>query len=226
MKTEVRIAIVEPKYQVNLGYIARVAKNFGIGQLYLINPRCNWKGKQAIKYSKHAHELLEGAKVCKSIGAASRGFLVLGTTGIWRKAQNSFNNAYTLDRISGMIKKNRSGKVCILIGRDDIGITREEVRECDAVVFIPADRDYPILNVSHALAIMLYVIGGSVRHETEGLYATDEIDGFVRSFYKNISKKKRIRDPRAVSQVLGRILRRANVTKMEINALHAAFSDN
>lgn len=221
-----RIAIVEPKYQVNLGYIARVAKNFGIKELYLINPRCNWKGKQAIKYSKHAHELLEKAKIRASIGAATKGFLVLGTTGIWRKAQNSFNNAYTLDRIAGMIKSNRSRKVCLLIGRDDIGLTREETRDCDAIVFIPTESDYQILNVSHALAIMLYVILGARSDEVESLYATDQIDGFVRLFYRNISKKKRIRDPRAVSQVLGRILRRANATKMEINALHAAFSDN
>jgi tRNA/rRNA methyltransferase len=218
--------MVEPKYQVNLGYIARVAKNFGIEELYLVNPRCNWKGKQAIKYSKHAHELLEKAKIRSSIGSASKGFLLLGTTGIWRKAQNSFQNAYTLDRISKMIKGNRSRKVCILIGRDDTGLSKEEVRDCDAIVFIPTATGYPILNISHALAIMLYVINGSRSDETEALYATGEIDGFVKLFYRNISKKEKIRDPKAVSQVLGRILRRANATKMEINALHAAFSDN
>ena len=63
-----KVAVMEPKYQQNLGYIARVCRNFGVDTLVLINPRCDHKGKEAIKYSKHAADILKGARVLKRIG--------------------------------------------------------------------------------------------------------------------------------------------------------------
>jgi tRNA C32,U32 (ribose-2'-O)-methylase TrmJ len=119
--------------------------------------------------------------------------------------------------------------MCILIGRDDIGLTSEEMGDCDAVVFIPADADYPVLNISHALAILLYEFRG--RHnkppELDMMYATDkEIENLDRMFYAKVSRNKKIRNRKAVAGALKRILRRARPTKMEINALHAAFSGN
>ena len=56
-----KLVIVSPKYQMNIGYIARIAKNFGIEKLHIVKPRANINGKKAIMFSKHAHELLENA---------------------------------------------------------------------------------------------------------------------------------------------------------------------
>ena len=81
----------------------------------------------------------------------------MGTTGLWSKTDRSFHNVYTLQS-AGRILKNagRSKRIVLLIGRDDTGLSKEELRECDATIFIGADKDYPVLNISHALAIMLY----------------------------------------------------------------------
>ena len=49
-----KIIIVEPKYQINIGYIARVSMNFGIGKLYFVKPRAKLTGSKAIMFSKHA----------------------------------------------------------------------------------------------------------------------------------------------------------------------------
>ena len=44
----------------------------------------------------------------------------------------------------------------MLFGREGTGLTQEEIAKCDLLVSIPADKRYPILNLSHALAIILY----------------------------------------------------------------------
>ena len=80
-----KIIIVEPRYQINLGYMARVSKNFGVERLFLVNPRTKIGGR-AIMFSKHAKDLLLNAKVYKSLEQAIIGCdIVIGTTGIWRK---------------------------------------------------------------------------------------------------------------------------------------------
>ena len=225
----IRIAVMQPKYQVNLGYIARIAKNFGIGELYLIAPRCKWRGKQAIKYSKHAHALLDGAHICGSIKEAAAGRMVVGTTGIWRKSRSSFYNSYSLYDFAELARRNRNRQLCILLGRDDIGLTSEEMKECDAVVFIPASADYPVLNISHALAILLYEFGRGEKDvwRLKGSYATGkELDALARRFSDRIAKNSRIRDKKAVGGAFRRMLKRARPTTMEVNALHSAFSDD
>jgi tRNA/rRNA methyltransferase len=222
---EIRVAIMQPKYQINLGYMARVAKNFGITELYLIKPRCKWDGKQAIQYSKHANELLKGAKICKTLEEASDGFFLIGTTGLWRKSSASFYNAYSLDDTKKMVSKNGHKKICILIGRDDIGLTKEEIAQCDAMLYVPADIDYPVLNISHALAIILSAFYEPKGKGPERSYVPEEdLDPLVKMFYRSMEGNERIRDKPAIARALRRILKRAKPTKREVNALYAAFA--
>ena len=58
-----KVIVVEPRYQVNLGYIARVSKNFGVQRLFFVKPRTPLAGKRAVMFAKHGRELLESAKV-------------------------------------------------------------------------------------------------------------------------------------------------------------------
>ncbi len=114
---KLEVAVMEPKYQQNLGYIARVCKNFGIRDLVLINPRCNHTGREAVKYSKHAVDLLRGAKIIKGIKRLDSDFLI-GTTGIWHKSNASYYNIYSLETLSGLVKSSWQGRMlhCFLGG--------------------------------------------------------------------------------------------------------------
>ena len=222
----IEIAVMEPKYQVNLGYIARVSKNFGVKRLMLINPRCNYRGKEAIKYSKHARDLLQRARICRSIKDIDRGFIV-GTTGIWHKTGNAFYNLYGLDRIGKMAMRAASAgrKTIILLGRDDTGLTKEELRSCDATVSIETDKDYPVLNISHALAIILHALGpakstGRKEPYADGIYQ----QRVFRLFERNVKANKRIRDKQSVNMAFRHVIRRAMPTRKEINALSIAMA--
>ena len=223
----IKVILVEPLYQINLGYIARVSKNFGVKRLCMVRPRCNHKGAQAIKYAKHARELLLGAKICDSIAKETAGSLVIGTTAVWKKAGGAFHNVYTLDKALEMMGRHR-GRISLLIGRDDTGLTKEELSMCDATVFIPTEEAYPALNISHALAILLYSLTKTRMPREAGfqrMYASSEdIRMLERLFAMLISHRHDIRDKRAVAMAFSHLIARASPTKKELRALSIALS--
>ncbi len=215
-------------YQVNLGYAARTMKNFGMSRMYLVRPRCNHMGKQAIKYSKHARDLLEGAKVCDSIARAAPGAFTIGTTAVWHKTERGMFNVYTPAAMRRMLKNVRGRDVALLIGRDNTGLTKEELAACDATVFIPASKAYPTLNITHALAILLYELLGAERAKDYGmerLYASGaELSVVDRLFESTVMSRADIRDKRAVADAFAHLLARASPTKQELRTLAVAFS--
>lgn len=222
----IRVVMVEPEYQQNLGYIARVMKNFGLSELVLVNPKCKYNGAEAIKYSKHAREVLETAKVSRSLTAASRG-LVIGTTGVWRKADSSFYNIFNLSEMRSKPKWKKED-ITIVLGRDGTGLTTEEIRDCDAMVFIGANDGYPVMNISHALAIVLYEFtmdGFSRKYVFDDMRADVAYQKrLIKLFEMSVKRNKSIRNKAAVSGAFRRILKRSVPTKAEINALAVALA--
>ncbi|MDE1865301.1 MAG: RNA methyltransferase [Candidatus Micrarchaeota archaeon] len=227
MKQRIRVVMVEPEYQQNLGYVARVMKNFGLSRLVLVNPRCKHTGKEAIKYSKHAREVLEGARVAKSLKSAARG-LTIGTTGIWRKADSSFYNIFNLPELRNRPDWKRSREITLVLGRDGAGLNKVEIRDCDALVFIGTNPEYPVMNISHALAVMLYELTTptlSKRYNFDDLRADSKYqERLIKLFDISVRRNKAIRDKKAVSGAFRRILKRSVPTKSEINALAVALS--
>jgi tRNA/rRNA methyltransferase len=223
------VAVMEPKYQQNLGYISRVSKNFGIEKLIIINPRCNYKGREAIKYSKHARELLEKATILDSIKDIDAD-LIIGTTGIWHKTNASYYNVYGLEKLSKFAKRINSARirVVLLLGRDDTGLSREELRECDATVFVSASKDYPVLNISHALAIILSRIAEKRKVDyafMNRIYADSKSErNLFRLFGDSLKGNKKIRDKESVLMAFRHVVRRSVPTRKEINALSIALA--
>ena len=225
---ELRIVVVEPIYQVNLGYIARACKNFGVKRLNLVNPKCKYKGKEAVKYSKHARDLLESAAVFKSIAQATKGTFVVGTTALWRKTGKAFYNVYTPGKLLGLVKRNRISRVSVLIGRDNIGLTKDELAGCDATIYIPTSGEYSALNISHALVIILYSFSSYLIKSDKDMEsnAADhrDIEGLSRLFKMVVSKRKDIRDKKAVTMAFNHVIKRSAPTGKELAALSAALS--
>ncbi len=223
-----KIIIVQPRYQINLGYIARVSKNFGIKRLFFVKPRTKI-GQRAIMFSKHAHELLENAKIYPNLQSAiSDCDVVVGTTGIWRKAKVSFKRIYLIEEMAKRISKlGPNKKVAILIGRDDIGLTKEEIERCDMVAYIGTNPDYPVLNISHALGILLYLLnskGFKPVYDDTLSRKTDkkELDHLFRLFDK-VTEKKRIRNKKAVRGVFRRLVYISQPNVQEVHALITAL---
>ncbi|MBD3188261.1 TrmJ/YjtD family RNA methyltransferase [Candidatus Bathyarchaeota archaeon] len=153
------VLLVEPKTAGNVGSIARLMKNFETGRLYLLNPRYS-NDDEALGFAMHGRDILERAKVfdgtpTKSIfqSLISNYQLVVATTGKASSRKKVFRVP-----ISPRIAASRlvGEGTLLVLGREDTGLTDDELKLCDMVVTIPAGNEYPILNLSHAAGIILY----------------------------------------------------------------------
>ena len=212
----VRIVLVEPEYEINLGHCARAIANFGFSELYLVNPQCNHLGFEAKKYSKHALEILEKAKVVKSLKGAVKGCsLVIGTSGILNRHKGTVRNPISSKEIGKAVGK---GRIAILFGREGIGLREKEIDACDLLVHIPTHRTYSVMNISHALAIMLYEIS-ALKLQDGKEFANERERKTAIKYFTELAKKAGMRNPRKTSTAFKRLLGRANPTKLEINCV-------
>ncbi|MCP8316199.1 MAG: TrmJ/YjtD family RNA methyltransferase [archaeon] len=152
----ISIALVEPIYEVNVGHIARVMKNFGLEELLLINPKVDLS--KARKFASHGVDILERAKET-SFDELKKSFdMIVGTTAIVAKRQSKIlRKALTPEDLAENLK-DFSGNLCLLFGREATGLKNEELKLCDLVVSINTGTEYRTLNISHSVAIILYEI--------------------------------------------------------------------
>ena len=190
-------------------------------------PRCNRSGKQAIKYAKHSRELLDSASVLGSLAALPGGAFVVGTTGIPHKAERAFHNVYNVKDAVRMARRaaDSGREIIILLGRDDTGLSKEELRACDATVFIETSGDYPVLNISHALAILLHEFSKIGHRGRKEKFASAQLQERLSLLFARIVKSNgRIRDGRSVEMAFRHVLSRASPTVKEVNALSIAMA--
>ena len=74
------VTVVGAEYPVNLGYTARLMKNFGVERLYLVGARCDMRA--ASVYASHGSDILEGAEVVTLEKVRRIHDLLLATTAI------------------------------------------------------------------------------------------------------------------------------------------------
>lgn len=212
-----RVILVEPEYELNIGATARAMANFGFSDLVLVRPKCNHLGFDAIKYAKHAKEVLQGAKVAKTLAQASKGCkFMVGTTGVlYRHWGETFRTPITLKQLAGKLAKQKEGKVALVFGNEGIGLSEKDISSCDLLVTIPTSGKYPILNLSHAVAIMLYELSALhlKAYEPSG---EGEKEQLIKSFSMLVDRfGVEMRNPRKVKIAFRRMVGRSLLSDKE-----------
>ncbi|HSV42036.1 MAG TPA: RNA methyltransferase [Methanomassiliicoccales archaeon] len=150
-----RVVLVEPQTDGNVGAVARSMANFGFKELCMVSP-CELTD-EAYKRAKHAGYILENALVVDSFEKAIDGcFLVVGTTGIITYGEGHFARIPMTAREFAEKSVELEESVALVFGREDSGLSQEQILRCDVLVNIPAHDDYPIMNLSHAVTVLLY----------------------------------------------------------------------
>ncbi|VVB76410.1 tRNA (cytidine(34)-2'-O)-methyltransferase [Candidatus Tiddalikarchaeum anstoanum] len=136
----------------NLGAIARVMANFGVSKLYLVNPVCEVFNNDSKARAMHAYNILENAVIVDSLDKVSADYLV-GTSA----RLGTGHNLRRVPLTPKMFREQLDSKIhySIVLGREGDGLTNEELAKCDVLVSIPT-KEYKAMNVSHALAVLLY----------------------------------------------------------------------
>tara|TARA_Y100001968_G_C19342114_1_gene710071 strand:- start:341 stop:1075 length:735 start_codon:yes stop_codon:yes gene_type:complete len=154
-KESTKIVLVEPRGAINLGSVARLCENFGITELRLVSPICNKNDPDAIKMALKGRNLLKEAKTYLSlIDAIEDCSRVIATCG------RRDHGEIPLHEAQGALQWLRSDQkdtvTAIVFGREDRGLTNQELLLANKVITLKTSSKYPSLNLSHAVAIVLY----------------------------------------------------------------------
>ena len=216
---EISIVLVEPLYEGNIGLVARAMKNFGFSRLMLVDPP--GIGPEGIARAAHAQEILAGAEKCSLEEVIEQSNLLIATTGeVSKSICTSMRMPYFTPAEIREKVQDYSGRIAILFGRENWGLSNEEIRKCDLICTIPTSAQYPIVNISHAVAIVCYELA----HLPRGTYPLanrQELDSFyshLDTFLDRIEHPDFKRDNTLV--MLRRIVSRAGLTPREVSTLH------
>lgn len=150
--SNIRIVLVETAGARNLGSVARVMKNFGLTELWLVNPKCDRLGDEALQMAVHAPEILENAKVVDSLPAALVDcYRAIATAGRIDKGEMPLTNPAR--GLSWLMQAETSA---IVFGAEDRGLSNSELQHCQQVIRIPVNPDYPSLNLAQSVGICCY----------------------------------------------------------------------
>ncbi len=148
---------METSHSGNIGAVARAMKNMGLQSLYLVAPRASKVEESAVSRSSGATDILDNAVVVSSLPEAlTECTFVVGTS---TRARRIDWPAETARQCASKIVYERSDEsVAIVFGREDRGLSNDELRYCHAHVFIPANPAFSSLNLAMAVQVISYEI--------------------------------------------------------------------
>ncbi len=152
------VTLVGSEFPINVGYAARLVKNFGVRKLYLIEP--NFDRRVASVYAAHGADVLENAEEIDFDALRERHDLLVGTTAVTAVRRANVNRlSVPPEEMAGYVSSSKSAS--LVFGRDTTGLRNDELARCDLVTSIGTGTSYKTLNVSHSMGILLYVLSKS-----------------------------------------------------------------
>lgn len=220
------VLLVEPQYRDNVGHVARSLLNFGVGELCLVNgPEIDEDMRQR---AVHAQRVLTEARRFPSMVEARREFdvLVAFAARISTLNKSHLRMAEPLAKVARRVDE-MGGRIGLVFGREDFGLSNEDVEQCDLVCTIPTHATYRSMNLSHAVTVALYeftrtehpptpYVSMAKPHEKEVLFST------WRHLNRNLGfKEHRVEQ---ADMMLQRVLGRAGLTAWEYHRIMGTLS--
>lgn len=215
----IRIVLVEPLYEGNVGFAARVMKNFGFTDLILVNPCAI--GNEALIRASHAKDVLIGATLMSLDEVFASSHRVVATTGaLSHSACHPTRMPFYSPKELRELVQDLDGTISILFGRENWGLSNEEVRRADIICTIPTSPEYPILNLSHAVGVIAYELA-NFSPPTIPLATVEEMD----HLYEHIDEYLDLVDHpgfkrESTMTLIRRVLGRCNLTWRECSTIH------
>jgi tRNA/rRNA methyltransferase len=159
-----RIVLVEPKEAGNVGAAARVMKNFGFQELWIVGehpplvPVAGW-------WASGADDVLAAARFAPTLYHAVRDVQVtVATTSARGRTATITLTTESLGHLYSGLSDDQT--LALVFGREDSGLTREELVQCQRALTIPTSADFPTMNLAQAVGVLCYELS-SVPHTGE-----------------------------------------------------------
>lgn len=220
----IHFILVEPAVPENVGASARAIKTMGFSSLRLVNP-CDHLSDKARWLAHGSNEILERAQVYNNLKEASQDMdLLIGTTAnTKRSSKQDFHSSRELPAI---ISGKAAGlkNIGIVFGREESGLTNEELQLCQIASSIPLAAPYPSVNLSQA--VMLYAYDLSTLHSFSQK-TSNEADFLPEASYAALRQKVETllqlteldQNPVKANRIRERL---ALIHQTDLNLLHSA----
>jgi tRNA/rRNA methyltransferase len=150
-----RFVLVEPQGGGNVGSVARALKNLGFSRLELVRPACDAAGEEARRMAVSANDLLESVGIHDSLDTALAGCsTVVGTSARSGKQRKPH---WRLDEwVTEVAATGETGETAVMFGREDHGLSDEDLDRCTHLVHLPADAAYTSFNLAQAVLLVAW----------------------------------------------------------------------
>jgi TrmH family RNA methyltransferase len=223
----VRVVLVGIRNAGNIGSSARAMKNMGVKDLFLVNPP-PYDTPEVRNLGWGADDLIDTARTADSINdAVTDCGLVIGTT---RRIGRFRRPVYPLRSMLGRIAEaTTNNRVALLFGRENKGLSNEELDLCQFSVSIATAGIMPSLNVSQAVLTVCYELFMFDRRSRESVAKPMVSHGELVKLYARLDKALQLlgygdkgdrKVLRSTMRTLQRIFARSGLTTHELNALH------
>lgn len=149
-----RIVLVNTSHPGNIGAVARAMKNMGMSRLRLVDPR-RYPDDEATWRASSATDVLDAAEVFPDLeSAVADCAMVVGTSARERRIPWPILDARSC--CQQLAAEAVARPVAIVFGREDRGLTNEELQRCNLHLNIPTDSAYSSLNLAMAVQVVCY----------------------------------------------------------------------
>ncbi|MBW2982271.1 RNA methyltransferase [Candidatus Woesearchaeota archaeon] len=215
----ISIVLVEPKNSGNVGAVARSMANFGFEKLILINPKCNHLSQTARNRAKWAQDVLKKAKTVSSLSSIKS--TLVATTGKIGTDYNIPRSPISPEKLATIANKKKD--IALVFGRENSGLNNEEISKCDFVVTIPTSKKYSVMNLSHAVTILLYELSKTKENISSHIIFASQQDKkqLMKMLNKALNKMDFATKEKKQTQILvwKRMIGKSFLTKREAFAL-------
>jgi tRNA/rRNA methyltransferase len=152
----IAIVLVEPQHPGNVGMVCRAMKNMGLTRLRVVKG-CRIDHPDAVKFAVSARELIGSAERFESLAdALADTEISIATTRRHGKYRQEVLTA--AEAAVQLLPRLVDHRAALVFGREDSGLTTEEVSLCRWNATIPTGDEYGSLNLAQAVLIFCYEI--------------------------------------------------------------------
>jgi tRNA/rRNA methyltransferase len=223
------IVLVEPQSPGNIGMTCRAMKNMGLSQLRIVKG-CDRFDTESLKFAVAARDLLESAQVFPDLASAVADCtLTVGTT---RRHGKYRQEILSPPEVAARFREQVSSdcRAALVFGREDNGLTTEELSLCRWYATIPTSHEYGSLNLAQSVLLFCYELGKAAEPVGAArpfdLANSEEMETLFTHFDATLNKIGFLNEqnPAHMMRSLRRIFFRANLDSREVTVLRGMLT--
>ncbi|MRR07094.1 MAG: RNA methyltransferase [Deltaproteobacteria bacterium] len=222
------IVLVEPQTPGNVGMVCRAMKNMGLRQLRLVKG-CRTDHSEARRFAVSARDLLDGAVRFESLedALADIEISVATTRRIGKYRQETMEPS---ELVAKLREGSGTNRVALVFGREDNGLSTDELALCRWQATIPTSDEYGSLNLAQAVLLFCYEVSRGVVPGVIAPVREMATAGEMEDLYGHMEKTLLEigfldpTNPKHLMRTIRRILARAELDSREISVLRGMMS--